>query len=65
MIPSVLLFTGILGDAAEFSTNIEPIMKFVVNGIAIVFGLFRAISMGIATYKAYRDRHLPEKSDKE
>lgn len=58
--PAVLLFTGILGDIAQFSTEIEPIMKFCINGVAIVFGLFRAISMGVSAYKAWRDRREPE-----
>lgn len=60
LIPSVLLFTGILGDLTEFSVAIEPIMKFCINSVAIAFGSFRAISMGVAAYKAFRDRKLPE-----
>ena len=59
-IPSCLLFTGILGDLSEFSTEIEPIMKLCINSVAIVFGSFRAVSMGVAAYKAFRDRKLPE-----
>jgi len=61
-IPSVLLLTGILKDLATFSSEVEPIMKAGINTVAILFGVFRAISMGIAAYKAWRDRRLPEKS---
>jgi len=63
MIPSFLVFTGLLKDVAVFSAEIEPIMKFAINGVAILFGSFRAISMGIAAYKAYRDRHWPENKE--
>ena len=59
-IPSVLLLTGILKDVATFSTEIEPIMKAGINTVAILFGFFRAITMGIAAYKAWRDRRTPE-----
>jgi hypothetical protein len=59
-VPSILLFTGFLGDLTVFSTEIEPIMKFFINGVAILFGTFRAISMGVAAYKAWRDRKLHE-----
>ncbi len=62
-IPSVLLLTGILKDLATFSSEVEPIMKAGINTVAILFGVFRAISMGIAAYKAWRDRRLPEKSE--
>ena len=59
-VPSILLLTGILKDLATFSTEIEPIMKAGINTVAILFGFFRAITMGIAAYKAWRDRRHPE-----
>jgi len=62
-VPSVLLLTGMLKDVAVFSAEIEPIMKAGINTVAILFGMFRAVSMGIAAYKAIRDRRLPEKSE--
>lgn len=61
-VPSVLLLTGLLKDLATFSAEIEPIMKAGINTVAILFGIFRAISMGIAAYKAWRDRKEPERS---
>lgn len=61
-VPSVLLLTGVLKDLATFSSEIEPILKAGINSVAILFGTFRAITMGVAAYKAFRDRRLPEKS---
>jgi len=59
-VPSVLMFTGFLGYLTDFSVEIEPIMKLCINTVAITFGTFRAITMGVAAYKAWRDRREPE-----